>query len=65
MSFRAIASISIEVYRDGLQDYQATWRQSRMPPLSCGYQEHDFLAMTGDGRIVRGLLKFEAVGCAP
>ena len=55
----------IDVYRDGLKDYQATWRMSRMPPLSCGYQEHEFLAMTRDGRDVRGLLKFEAVGCAP
>jgi len=55
----------IDVYRDGLKDYQATWRMSRMPLLSCGYQEHEFLAMTRDGRDVRGLLKFEAVGCAP
>ena len=37
----------------------------RMPPLPCGYQEHEFSAMTEDGREVRGLLKFNAVGCTP
>jgi hypothetical protein len=56
---------TLDVGRDGLMDYQVTWWLNRMPPLPCGYQEHEFSAMTEDGREVRGLLKFNAVGCTP
>jgi hypothetical protein len=56
---------TIDVGKDGLVDYQVTWWLNRQPPLPCGYQEHRFSAMTLDGTQVRGLLKFEAVGCAP
>ena len=56
---------ALDVGRDGLMDYQVTWWLNRMPPLPCGYQEHEFSAMTEDGREVRGLLKFNAVGCTP
>jgi hypothetical protein len=56
---------TIDVGKDGLVDYQVTWWLTRQPPLPCGYQEHEFTAMTEDGTLVRGLLKFEAVGCTP
>jgi hypothetical protein len=56
---------TIDVGKDGVMDYQVTWWLYRQPPLPCGYQEHAFSAMTEDGRQVRGLLKFEAVGCTP
>jgi hypothetical protein len=54
---------TIDVGRDGVVDYQVTWWLNRQPPLPCGYQEHEFTATTEEGQQVRGLLKFEAVGC--
>jgi hypothetical protein len=56
---------TIDVGKDGLMDYQVTSWLNRQPPLPCGYQEHEFSAMTEDGTAVRGLLKFNAVGCTP
>ena len=50
---------------DGLTDIQTRYRLDRMPPLSCGYHDHGFSAMTEDGREVAGQLKFDTVGCVP
>ena len=56
---------TIDVGKDGVVDYQVTWWLNRQPPLPCGYQEHEFTAMTDDGLSLTGRLQFEVVGCTP
>ena len=51
--------------RDGWLDIAFWYRLDRMPQLACGSYDQRFEAMTEDGRMVSGQLRFEVVGCTP
>ena len=51
--------------RDGLLDYIVWYRLDRMAPLACGEYDQRFDAMTSDGQMLTGRLRFVVTGCAP